>query len=184
MRKVIAAINITVDGFCDHTAINPDATIHEHYSDLLRNAGIILYGRITFELMEYWPPFVQHPSGNKAIDEFAIVMDNIPKVVLSHTLKNVKWQTAKLATRDLKDEVLALRQQEGNDILVGSRSLIVQLLNLGLVDEFQLCVHPVIAGKGLPLLDKISNKIELTLLKTKTFQCGAMLFYYKPVKKL
>jgi len=64
MRKIVAAINMTVDGFCDHTAIIADEEIHYHYSELLRNAGAILYGRITYELMEYWPPFLKNPSGN------------------------------------------------------------------------------------------------------------------------
>ena len=116
---------MTVDGFCDHTAINPDEEIHQHYSELLRNADAILYGRITYGLMEYWPSILKNPTGNKAIDEFAEVMDKIPKIVFAHTQKNVEWETAKLATRDLKDEILALRQQEGKDVLVGSRSIIV-----------------------------------------------------------
>jgi len=183
MRKIIAAINMTLDGFCDHTAITPDESIHKHYSELLRNAGIILYGRITFQLMEYWPTLLKNPSGNKDMDEFAIAIDSIPKIVFSHTLKNLEWETARLATKNPEEEVLELRQQEGKDILVGSRSLIVELLNLDLIDELQICVHPVIAGKGLPLLDKINDRIDLKLLKTKTYNCGAVIFYYKPVKK-
>lgn len=174
---------MTLDGFCDHTAIIPDDEIHDHYTELLRNGGVILYGRITFQLMEYWPPLVKNPSGNKAMDEFAVVMDNIPKIVFSHTLKNTEWETAKLATKSLEEEITTRKQQAGKDILIGSRSLIIEALNLGLVDEFQICVHPVVAAKGLLLLDKIKDRIELQLLKTKTFNCGAVVFYYKPVKK-
>src|SRR5262245_32133834 len=124
MRKVIAAINMTLDGFCDHTALIADDEIHQHYNELLRDAGIVLYGRIKYQLMEYWPTVVKSPTGNKAIDEFAVTMDNIPKVVFSHTLKNIEWKTARLATRDIKEEVLELRKEPGKDILVGSRSLI------------------------------------------------------------
>lgn len=182
MRKTIAAINMTLDGFCDHTTSIADEEIHQHYTELLRNAGVILYGRITYELMEYWPPLVKNPTGNKALDEFAVVMDNIQKIVFSNTLKKVEWETAKLATKNLSDTVSELKQQEGKDILVGSRSLIVESLNLGLIDEFQICVHPIIAAKGLSLLDKISDRIDLQLLKTKTFHCGAVIFYYKPKK--
>src|SRR4051812_9876360 len=111
MRKLIAAINMTLDGFCDHTAINPDEEIHEHYADLLTKAGTILYGRITFQLMEYWPTVVENPTGNKATDEFALVMDKIPKIVFSHTLKDVGWASAKLATRTIAEEVIELKQQ-------------------------------------------------------------------------
>lgn len=183
MKKLIAAINMTLDGFCDHTAIIPDEEIHEHYTNLLRNADAILYGRVTYQLMEYWQTVVKNPTGNKAMDDFAVTIDNIPKVVFSHTMKNVKWETARLAQRDVQEEVLALKQQPGKDILVGSRSLIVECLNQNLIDEFQLCVHPVIAGSGLPLFKDINDRIELKLLKTKTFNSGAVIFYYEPMKK-
>src|SRR3954468_22445625 len=103
MRKIIAAINMTLDGFCDHTSMIADSEIHQHYNELLRNAGTLLYGRITYQLMEYWPTVVKNPTGNKAMDEFAVTMDNIPKVVFSRTLKNVEWETARLAKRDLKE---------------------------------------------------------------------------------
>ena len=180
MRKIIAAINMTLDGFCDHTAIIADEEIHQHYSELLRSGDTVLYGRITYQLMEYWPTVLKNPTGNKSLDEFAVVIDNIPKIVFSHTLQHVEWKTARLAKRDLKEEVLELRQQTGKDILVGSRSLIVTLMNLNLIDEFQLCIHPIILGSGLtPLLKNINDKINLKLLKTKTFGCGAVALYYE-----
>lgn len=183
MTKLIAAINMTLDGFCDHTAMIADEEIHEHYSELLRSAGIVLYGRITYQLMEYWPTVVKNPTGNKAIDEFAVIMDHIPKIVFSHTLKNVEWTTARLARRDLKEEVLELRQQTGKDILVGSPSLIVALTQLDLIDEYQLCVQPTVLGNGLPLFKNTKNRVDLKLLKTKTFRCGAVGLYYEPTKK-
>ncbi|MEO6939887.1 MAG: dihydrofolate reductase, partial [Candidatus Kapaibacterium sp.] len=93
MRKVIAAINMTLDGYCDHTAGVPDDEIHEHYNNLLRNAGTLLYGRITYQLMEsYWPTIVEHPTGNKAVDDFAEIMQHISKIAFSLTLKNVDWE--------------------------------------------------------------------------------------------
>jgi dihydrofolate reductase len=183
MRKVIAAINMTLDGFCDHTAIDPDAEIHQHYADLLRTGDIILYGRITYQLMEFWRTVVTNPTGDKAMDEFAVVMDKIPKIVFSHELENVEWESAKLANRDLAEEVLALKRQPGKAILVGSRTLIVSLMKLNLIDEFQLCVHPVIAGNGLPLFANLNDRINLKLLKTKTFGSGAEILYYEAAKK-
>lgn len=180
MRKVIAAINMTLDGFCDHTAIIPDEEIHQHYTELLSEADAILYGRITYQLMEYWQPLVKNPSGEKTMDDFAIAIDKIPKIVFSHTLKNVEWESAKLANRAIEEEVLELRQQSGKDIFVGSRSLIIQLMNLNLIDEFQICIHPVIAGKGLPLFDKIKDRTIFKLLKTKNFVSGAIVNFYEP----
>jgi dihydrofolate reductase len=134
MRKIIGAINMTLDGFCDHTAIIPDEELHQHYADLLSSAGTILYGRITYQLMEYWKTIVENPTGNKTMDEFAVTMDKIPKIVYSHTLKNVEWESAKLANRDIEEEVLELRQQPGKDVLVGSRRLIKNLMKINLID--------------------------------------------------
>ena len=190
MRKVIAAMNMTLDGFCDHTAMIADDEIHQHYNELLSNADTLIYGRITYQLMEnYWPTVVKNPTGNKPTDEFAILIDNISKIVFSHTLKNVYpiaigWKNAKLAKRSIKEEVSELKQEPGKDILVGSPSLIVASMNLNLIDEYQLSVQPTIAGKGLALFKNINDRIDLKLLKTKTFGCGAVTFYYEPAKKI
>ena len=106
MRKLIAAINMTLDGFCEHTAITADDEIHQHYNELLSNADTLLYGRITYQLMEsYWPSVVKNPTGIKPTDEFAVTIDNIPKIVFSRTLQHVEWKTAKLAKKDIKEEV-------------------------------------------------------------------------------
>ena len=188
MRKVIAALNMTLDGYCDHTAIIPDDEIHQHYADLLSGAGTLLYGRITYQLMEFWKTIVKNPTGNKAMDEFALIMDKVPKIVFSHTLKNVEpiaigWESAKLANRVLEEEVLELKQQSGKDIYVGSRSIIIQLMKLNLIDEFQLCVHPVIAGSGLPLFENLNDRTILKLIKSKTFSGGAIILYYEPTNK-
>jgi dihydrofolate reductase len=174
---------MTLDGVFDHTAGIPDDEIHQHYADLLSNADTILYGRITYQLMEYWRTLLENPSDEKSMNDFAIAINKIPKIVFSHTLKEVDWESARLANRILEEEVLALKQQSGKDILVGSRSLIIQLMNLNLVDEFQLCVYPVIAGGGLPLFENIHDRTTLKLIKTKTFGGGAVLLYYEPTKK-
>jgi dihydrofolate reductase len=183
MRKLIAAMNMTLDGFCDHTAMIADDEIHQHYNDLLRNSGILIYGRTTYQLMEsYWPTVVKNPTGNKPTDEFAVLIDNIPKVVFSHTLKNVEWKNARVAKRSIAEEVLELKQQPGKDILVGSPSLIVATMNLNLVDECQFLVQPTIVGKGLRLFKNIQDRIDLKLLKTKTFSSGSIALYYEPKK--
>ena len=122
-------------------------------------------------------------AGNPSMDEFAEVIDKIPKIVFSRTLKNVEWKTARLAKRDIKEEVLELRQEAGKDILVGSPSLIVALSQLELIDEYQLGVQPTVLGSGLPLFKDIRDRIDLKLLKTKTFGGGAVMLYYESIKK-
>ena len=188
MRKAIAAINMTLDGFCDHTAGIPDEGILQHYTELLNEGDAILYGRITYQLMEYWQPLVKNPSGEKTKDDFAMAIDKIPKIVFSRTLKNadpiaIGWESAKLANRAIEEEVLELKQQPGRDILVGSRSLIIQLMKLNLIDEYQLCVHPVVVGSGLPLFENIKDRTILKLIKTKTFSGGAVMLYYEPTNE-
>jgi len=184
MRKVIAAINMTLDGFCDHTATIADDEILQHYNELFINADTLLFGRITYQLMEsYWPTVVKNPTGNKPTDEFAVLIDNISKIVFSHTLKNVNWKNVKLAKEGIKEEVLELKQQAGKNILAGSPSLIVTLMQLDLINEYQLCVHPIVLGSGLPLFKNIKDRVDLKLLKTKTFACGAVTVYYEPAKK-
>ena len=181
MRKVIAAINMTLDGFCDHTAGIPDKELHQHYAKLLGNAGVILYGRTTYQLMQYWQTLLKNPSREKTMDEFAVAIDQIPKIVFSHTLQNTEWESAKLSNQLIEELVSELKQQSGKDILVGSRSLIIQLMKLNRIDEFQLCIHPVIVGKGLPLFDKIIDRTIFKLIKTKTFGSGAIVLYYQPI---
>jgi dihydrofolate reductase len=184
MRKLIAAINMTLDGFCDHTAGIADDELHEHYNQLLGNADTILWGRTTYQLMEsYWPAIVKNPTGNKPEDEFAVLIDNISKIVFSRTLKNVDWKNTKLKKEVVKEEALELKQQAGKNILVGSPSLIVALTQLDLIDEYQLCVQPIILGRGLTLFKNVKNRINLKLLKTKPFGSGAVTLYYEPAKE-
>lgn len=182
MKKVIAAINMTIDGFCDHTAGVPDEELHQHYADLLNNAAAALYGRVTYQLMEFWRTVLENPTGEKAMDDFAVAIDNIPKIVFSRTLKSLDWKTARLASQTPEQEVLQLKQQPGKDVYACSPSLIATLTALNLIDEFQLCIHPVIAGSGLTLFKNISEKITLKLTKTKTFGSGAIILYYVPIK--
>lgn len=183
MRKVIAAFNMTLDGICDHTTGIADEELHQHYSQLIDNGGVILYGRKTYQLMQFWQTILQNPSGKKSIDDFAVSINKIPKLIFSNTLKNTGWDNAKLASKSPVEEVSELKQQSGKDILVGSRSLIIQLLNNNLIDEFQICIHPIIEGKGLRLFDQIKDRIMLKLIKTKSLSSGVTVSYYQPISK-
>jgi dihydrofolate reductase len=185
MGNIIAVMNMTLDGICDHTAGIADDEMHEHYNQLLGKAEALVYGRITYQLMESsWPAIVKNPTGNKSTDDFAVIIDNVLKLVFSHTLKSVEWRNTRLATKGFKEEMLALKEQVGGDILIGSPSVIVTALNMGLLDEFQLNVQPTIAAAGLPLFKNITDRINLKLLKTKTLSSsGSVIFYYKPENK-
>lgn len=180
MRKVIAAINLTLDGNCDHRAGIPDDEIHQHYTELLNQSDVMLYGRITYQLMEYWREVLENPTGFPAADEFAVGMDRIKKVVFSNTLGRLDWQSAKLANQGLSETISLLKKEAGREILIGSPSLIAEAMNLNLIDEYQICIQPVIAGEGLRLFNLDKGPIKLQLLKTKTFGGGAVLLYYRP----
>ncbi len=174
---------MTLDGICDHTAGIPDEEIHRHYTGLLEQGDAILYGRTTYQLMEFWRTLLENPSDEKSMNDFAAAINKIPKIVFSRTLNDVEWESATVAKRDLKEEVLELRGQSGKDILVGSRSLIIQLMNLNLIDEYQFCIHPVVAGSGLPLFENINDRNVFKLIKTKTFRNGAVTLYYAPTNQ-
>ena len=178
-------MNMTLDGFCDHTSMIADDEIHQHYNDLLSEADTLIYGRTTYQLMEsYWPAVVREPTGNKPTDDFAVLIDGISKIVYSRMLKNVDWNNTELKNELVKEEILELKQKIGKNILAGSPSMIVAFSQLGLVDEYQLGLHPSVVGTGLPLFKNINDRIDLKLSKTKTFGCGALMLYYEPTKVL
>ena len=177
-------MNMTLDGFCNHEAMIADEEIHQHYSELLSKADTLIYGRITYQLMEsYWPSVVKNPTGNKPMDEFAVLIDNISKIVYSRTLQHVDWKNTTLKKEVIQEEILELKQQRSKNIVVGSPGLIIALTQLDLIDEYQLGVQPTVLGSGLPLFKNIRDRIDLKLLKTKTFGCGAVMLYYEPTKK-
>lgn len=170
---------MTLDGICDHTAGIADAALRQHYTELLSNAGVILYGRTTYQLMQFWQTLLETPSPEQAMNDFATAIDRLPKIVFSSTLETTGWNTATLATKEIDQVVSDLKRQSGKDILIGSRSLIIQLINLRLIDEFQICIHPIIEGKGLKLFDRITDRTVFKLAKTKPFDSGVIVLYYE-----
>lgn len=180
MAKIVAALNIALNGSCDHTAGVADEALHDHYTELIQGSDIILYGRTTYQLMEgHWPGLVKNPSGEKSMDDFAMAIHTIQKVVFSRTLKSLSWENSVLAQKSLEDEARSLKKQPGKDVLIGSPSLINALTKLGLIDEYQLCIHPVIAPDGLLLFKGIPEQLVLKLTKTKTFKAGQVMHYYE-----
>ena len=182
MRKVVFAINITADGFCGHTDMIADEEVHKYFTGLLRNASIILYGRITYQLMvPYWPDVAKTQSETEATNEFARVFDSLDKVVFSTTLKNVEGDNTRIVRANVAEEVLALKQQPGKDIGVGSLSIASQLSERGLIDEYQFVVHPVIAGKGPRLFETVKpqDRLQLDFIGSEIFQSGVVTLQYR-----
>ena len=182
MRRVVFAINITADGYCSHTDMIADEELHEYFTGVLRNASLLLYGRITYQLMvPYWPEVAKKQSETAATNEFARVFDSLDKVVFSTTLKHVEGNNTRIVHANIAEEVLALKQQPGKDICVGSLSIASQLSELGLIDEYQFVVHPVVAGRGPRLFETVmlQNTIRLDFVGSKTLQSGVIALQYR-----
>jgi dihydrofolate reductase len=182
MRKVVFAINITADGYCNHTDMIADEELHDFYTRLLRNASLLLYGRITYQLMvPYWPDVAKNQSEAGATNEFARVFDSLDKVVFSTTLKHVDGNNTRIVRANVEEEVLTLRQQPGRDICVGSLSIASQLSDRGLIDEYHFVVHPVVAGKGPRLFETVKpqESLRLDFVGSKTLQSGVIALHYR-----
>jgi dihydrofolate reductase len=182
MRKVVFAINSTADGYCDHTDMIADEELHGFFTGLLRNAGLLLFGRITYQLMvPYWPDVARNQSEAGATNEFARVFDSLDKVVFSTTLKHVEGNNARIVRANVAEEVLALKRQAGKDISVGSLSIASQLSDRGLIDEYYFVVHPVVVGKGPRLFDTVKprDRLELDFIDLKTLKSGVVALQYK-----
>jgi dihydrofolate reductase len=182
MRKLIYTINLTIDGCCDHTPSNPDDELLDFFTNLLRNAGLLAYGRITYQMMvPYWPDILKDPSGQSKADiEFARVFDSVEKVVFSQSLDKVEDKNSRIVRTKPEDEILKLKQENGKDIFLGGVALPSYLIGLGLVDEYIFVVHPVIAGEGRRLLEGISlqERLQLKLVESKTFKSGCIVLHY------
>ena len=182
MRKVVFAINITTDGYCSHTDGIADEELHPYFTGVLRNGSLLLFGRITYQLMvPYWPDIARRQSETAATNEFARVFDSLDKVVFSTTLTHVEGNNTRLVRANVAEEVLALKQQPGKDICVGSLSIASQLSDRGLIDEYRFVVHPVVAGKGPRLFETVTlqDRLRLDFLGSKTFRSGVVALHYR-----
>jgi dihydrofolate reductase len=182
MRKLIFGINITLDGCCDHTKGNPNEEVHGYFTELLREADVLLYGRKTYELMvPFWPDTAKDNSATtKAMDDFARAFDAVGKiVVVSRTLEKAEGNTV-IIRSNLRDEILKLKQEEGKAIVAGGVDVPTQLMQLGLIDEYHVVVHPVIAGEGRRLFDGASlpEQMQLKLVGSKVFASGHVALRY------
>ena len=180
MRNLIFAINITLDGCCDHTKQIADNETHEYFTQLMREVDLQVFGRKTYELMvPYWPQVAKNQSETKAENEFARIFDSISKVVFSKSLESAETNT-RIVRSGLRDEILKLKQQPGKSILAGGVNVPSQLIELDLVDEYRFVVQPVLAGGGTRLAEGASrpDKLRLKLVETKTLASGCVALRY------
>src|SRR5215472_16344419 len=141
MRKLIFAINITLDGCCDHTKQVADEETHEYFTQLLREVDLQIFGRKTYQLMvPYWPDVAKDPSASKADREFAHAFVSLNKLVFSRSLDSVEDGNTRIVRTSLRDEILKVKQEPGKNILVGGVDIPSQLVKLGLIDEFRFAV--------------------------------------------
>jgi dihydrofolate reductase len=182
MRNLIYAINLTIDGNVDHTKGIVDDELLEYYTRLVRDADLLVYGRITYQLMvPYWSDIAKNPSGETKADiEFAQAFESRNKIVFSRTLDRAEGRNTIIVRTNLQGEILKLKQEQGNNILVGGVDIPSQLIELDLVDEYYFVIQPVFAGEGRRLLNGISlqKKSQLKLVDTRIFKSGSVALHY------
>ena len=181
MRNLIFAINITLDGCCDHTKMIADEESHEYFTQLMRDGDLFVYGRKTYQLMvPFWPDVAKSHSMTKASNEFADAFDSVNKIVFSQTLDRAEDNNTRIVRTDLRDEILKLKQEQGKNILTGGVAIPSQLIELGLVDEYRFVVQPIVAGEGRRLLEGVSlpERLQLKLVESKTFKSGCVALRY------
>jgi dihydrofolate reductase len=184
MRPLRYSINVTLDGCCDHRAMVPDEDLHRHAAENLEQADALLFGRVTYEMMEAaW----RSPARTGARPDwmadwmlpFARTIDAAKKYVVSSTLDRVDWN-AELVRGDVGKVVQQLKGESGKGLFVGGVKLALALAELGLIDEYEVVVHPVLAGHGPTLFAGLSKRVELKLVSRLEFGSGAVAMRYEP----
>lgn len=179
MRPLRYSINVTLDGCCDHRAISADEELHRHAVENLNRSDALLFGRVTYEMMEaaFRPPAraVARPDW---MEPFARTIDAAKKYVVSSTLDRVDWN-AELVRGNLGNAVQQLKKESGNGLLLGGVKLPLALAELGLIDEYEFVVHPTLAGHGPTLFAGLSKRIDLKLVSRLEFGSGAVAMRYE-----
>jgi dihydrofolate reductase len=181
MRKLIFAINTTLDGCVDHTKQFVDEEKLKYFTHLTREVDLQVFGRKTYQLMvPYWPEVLKNQPETKADTEFARAFVSTNKVVFSRSLDGAEDKNTRIVRTNLRDEILKLKQEPGQNILVGGVDVSSQLIQLGLVDEYRFVVGPTIAGEGRRLLEGVSlpEKLQLKLVESKFFKSGCVALHY------
>jgi dihydrofolate reductase len=180
MRPLRYSINVTLDGCCDHRAAIADEDLHRHAVENLAQADALLFGRVTYEMMEAaWRPPAQAVARPDWMEPFARTIDAARKYVVSSTLNRVDWN-AELVRGDLEKTVQQLKQQPGKGLFTGGVKLPLALAELGLIDEYEFVVHPRVVGHGPALFAGLSKRLDLRLVSRLEFASGAVAMRYEP----
>lgn len=185
MRKIFVSEMVSVDGFFAGPGgeidwHNVDAEFNEYAGEMLDSVDLLMFGRVTYELMAgYWPG----PEGLRDDPLIAARMNALPKLVFSRTLDRVAWENARLAPDVPAGEMRELKKRPGKDIaILGSGTIVSRFAQMGLIDEYRLMVNPVVLGEGKPLIRGLGQRLPLRLLRTRTFGNGNVLLCYGPVE--
>ncbi|HEY6070354.1 MAG TPA: dihydrofolate reductase family protein [Chthoniobacterales bacterium] len=180
MRPLRYSINVTLDGCCDHREFLPDEEVFRHATENLVQADALLFGRVTYEMMEAgWRAPVPKGARPDWMEPFARTINAAKKYVVSSTLDRVDWN-AELVRGDLGKAVQQLKEESGNGMFVGGVKLPLALAELGLIDEYEFVVHPKLAGHGPTLFAELSKRIDLKLVSRLEFASGAVALRYEP----
>lgn len=180
MRPLRFSINVTLDGCCDHRENFADEELHRHAVENLARADALLFGRVTYEMMEAaWRPSVRTEAMPDWMEPFAQTIDAAKKYVVTSTLNRVDWN-AQLLRGDLGKAVQQLKRESGNGLFVGGVKLALALTELGLIDEYEFVVHPRLVGHGPTLFAGLSKHVDLKLVSRLEFGSGAVAMQYEP----
>jgi len=187
MRKIIVFNLVSIDGY--FAGINGDIDWHNVDDEFnkfgieqTKSFGTILFGRTTYQLFEnFWPKALADPATSPDNREIAKIIDDIEKIVFSTSLQSVMWKNSKLFREINKDQILKLKEEEGgNIVLFGSGTIVQQMTNLELIEEYRLMVNPVVLSAGQPLFKDLKHPLNLQLLETREFKNGNLLLTYIP----
>jgi dihydrofolate reductase len=189
MRKIITTTWVTLDGFIagpneEMDWVIVDEEMSQYEDDVVSAADTLLLGRVTYQSFAgSWPYVPDNPAAPPGEKEYARKLNAMRKIVFSKTLPTVEWNNSSLVKEVLPEAITKLKHEPGGDMLIyGSASIVQTLTNHGLIDEYQLLVHPVVLGSGKPLFRDIRDRRKLQLVKTKTFSSGVIGLYYQPEK--
>lgn len=190
MRKLVLFMHMSLDGFAADTNrgldfLTYDGELQQWADELVKTVGSPVYGRTTYQLMEsYWPTVLKDPNAGKRSLEHAQWVENVPKIVFSRTLNEVSWNNTQLIKDNVAEEVNKLKQQPGKDLVIfGSPGLSAAFMNMGLIDEYKLTVHPIILGSGISVFTNNKTRSRLKLLDSKTLQSGVVTLHYEGLKE-
>jgi dihydrofolate reductase len=180
MGLLTFALNVTLDGCIDHREGIADDALHRYYTQLMDESGGMLFGRTTYEMMESaWPEVARDPKARPALRTWARKLDAKPKYVVSTTRRDFPWNNTLRVNGDLREAITALKRRTPRGVLVGSPKLSASLEELGLIDEYRLALHPIVAWHGPTLFAGLKPSLRMRLLDTRRLKSGVMILRYR-----